>query len=104
MHVMLALSLGSLISWIIFGLIAGAIAKLIMPGNDPGGYIITILLGIAGAVVGGFIATALNIGGDPTATNAGGVGSTSWIVQLIFAVIGAIILLALYRLIAGRRV
>jgi uncharacterized membrane protein YeaQ/YmgE (transglycosylase-associated protein family) len=99
---MLGLSLGSLISWIIFGLIAGALAKLIMPGNDPGGFIITIILGIAGAIVGGFIANQFNIGGSAAAGDAG-IGSAGFITQLIFAVIGAIILLALYRLIAGRR-
>jgi uncharacterized membrane protein YeaQ/YmgE (transglycosylase-associated protein family) len=99
MHVVLALGLGGLISWIIFGLIAGVIAKVIMPGNDPGGFIITILLGIAGAIVGGFIAgSVLGIG-----NNNGGFGSTGFFTQLVFAVIGAIILLALYRLIAGRR-
>ncbi len=99
MHVILALSLGGLISWIIFGLIAGALAKLIMPGNDPGGFIITVILGIAGAIIGGFIANALNIGG----TDGGGIGSTGFLTQLVFAVVGAIILLALYRVIAGRR-
>jgi uncharacterized membrane protein YeaQ/YmgE (transglycosylase-associated protein family) len=98
MHVVLALGLGGLISWIIFGLIAGVIAKIIMPGNDPGGFIITILLGIAGAIVGGFIGgSVLGIGGDQ------GFGSKGFLTQLVFAVIGAIILLAVYRLIAGRR-
>ncbi len=98
MYVVLALGLGGLISWIIFGLIAGVIAKIIMPGNDPGGFIITILLGIAGAIVGGFIAgSVLGIGGEA------GFGSTGFFTQLVFAVIGAIILLAVYRLIAGRR-
>ena len=76
-----------IISWIIFGLIAGALAKLIMPGNDPGGFIITILLGIAGAIVGGFIGTALGFG-DVTGFNFG---------SLIIAILGAIILLFLYR-------
>jgi uncharacterized membrane protein YeaQ/YmgE (transglycosylase-associated protein family) len=99
MHVVLALGLGGLISWIIFGLIAGIIAKVIMPGNDPGGFIITALLGIAGAIVGGFIAgSLLHIGND-----GGGFGSTGFFTQLVFAVIGAIILLFLYRMIAGRR-
>ena len=51
-----------ILSWIVFGLIAGIIAKFLMPGDDPGGFIITILLGIAGAVVGGFIASALGFG------------------------------------------
>ena len=51
-----------ILSWIVLGLIAGALAKLLMPGKDPGGFIVTILLGIAGAVVGGFIATRLGLG------------------------------------------
>jgi uncharacterized membrane protein YeaQ/YmgE (transglycosylase-associated protein family) len=76
---------------IIVGLIAGAIAKLIMPGRDPGGIIVTILLGIAGSVVGGFLWNMLT--GGPTGHRAGLIGS----------VIGALILLALYRMIAGRR-
>ena len=49
--------------WIVFGLVAGVIAKLVMPGRDPGGIIVTILLGIAGAVVGGFVATTFGFGG-----------------------------------------
>jgi len=51
-----------IISWIVFGLIAGILAKLLMPGKDPGGMIITILIGIAGAMVGGFISTSLGYG------------------------------------------
>jgi uncharacterized membrane protein YeaQ/YmgE (transglycosylase-associated protein family) len=51
-----------ILTWIIFGLIAGVIAKLIMPGKDPGGFIITMLLGVAGALVGGFIGSALGFG------------------------------------------
>src|SRR4051794_25374244 len=51
------------IAWIVLGLIAGAIAKLLMPGRDPGGFIITILIGIVGAVIGGFVATQLGWGG-----------------------------------------
>ena len=51
--------MGAIIGWIIFGLIAGAIAKLLMPGRDPGGFVVTILLGIGGAVVGGFIGRAI---------------------------------------------
>lgn len=76
-----------ILSWIIFGLIAGALAKLLMPGNDPGGFIITILLGIAGAIVGGFIGTALGFG-DVTGFNFG---------SFFIAILGAIILLLLYR-------
>jgi uncharacterized membrane protein YeaQ/YmgE (transglycosylase-associated protein family) len=83
--------LGSIIFWIIVGGIAGALAKLIMPGDDPGGFIITILLGIAGAIVGGFLAGLIGIGG----------GGIIW--STIIATIGAIILLALYRAFAGGR-
>jgi uncharacterized membrane protein YeaQ/YmgE (transglycosylase-associated protein family) len=81
-----------IMAWIIFGLIIGVIAKLLMPGRDPGGFIITILLGIAGSVLGGFVGRALGLYG-PDARAAG------WIVSIL----GAVILLALYRLIAGRR-
>jgi uncharacterized membrane protein YeaQ/YmgE (transglycosylase-associated protein family) len=83
--------LGAIIFWIIVGGIAGALAKLIMPGDDPGGFIITILLGIAGAFVGGFLANLINIGG----------GGFIW--TTIIATIGAIILLAIYRAVAGGR-
>lgn len=51
-----------IISWAVFGLIAGAIAKVIMPGKDPGGFIITILIGVAGALIGGFVGTVLGLG------------------------------------------
>lgn len=79
----------SIIGWIIFGLIAGAIAKLLVPGHDPGGWIVTILLGIAGSFVGGFLASMLGFGGGP----AGWIGS----------IIGAILLLLIYRMVVGRR-
>jgi uncharacterized membrane protein YeaQ/YmgE (transglycosylase-associated protein family) len=85
------MSLGAIIGWIIIGLIAGALAKFVMPGDDPGGFIITILLGIAGAIVGGFLASLIGIGG----------GGTIW--TIIIATIGAIILLAIYRAVAGGR-
>ncbi len=78
-----------ILTWIILGGIVGAIAKLIMPGKDPGGIIITILLGIAGAFVGGYISTLLGFG-SVTGFN---------IVSLAIAVVGALILLALYRMI-----
>jgi len=81
-----------LISWVIFGLLAGLVAKALMPGKDPGGCIITSLLGIAGAVVGGFIATWLGYGG---------VAAWDWR-SFVVAVLGAILLLALYRMIAGK--
>jgi uncharacterized membrane protein YeaQ/YmgE (transglycosylase-associated protein family) len=80
----------SIIGWIIFGAIVGAIAKFLMPGRDPGGWIVTILLGIAGSFVGGFLATTLMGRQQQT---AGWIGS----------IIGAIVLLFIYRLIVGRR-
>jgi uncharacterized membrane protein YeaQ/YmgE (transglycosylase-associated protein family) len=87
----------TIIGWILFGLIAGLIAKAIMPGRDPGGAIVTILLGIAGAVVGGWIGSALF--SDRASTNDG-----FNLMSLLFAVIGAVILLAIYRLATGRSV
>ena len=79
------------IGWIIFGLIVGVVGKFLMPGRDPGGFIVTILLGIAGALLGGFIGRALGFynEGEPAG--------------FIMAVIGAIILLAIYRAVIGRR-
>lgn len=82
-----------LISWILFGLVAGIIAKFLMPGKDPGGCIITSLLGIAGAIVGGFIATWLGFGG---------LDAWDWR-SFIVAVLGAILLLALYRVLSGKK-
>jgi uncharacterized membrane protein YeaQ/YmgE (transglycosylase-associated protein family) len=81
-----------IIAWIVVGLIAGALAKLIMPGDDPGGIIVTILLGIVGAIVGGFVVNLLG--------GAGVSGFNLW--SIVVATIGAIILLAIYRLVAGR--
>ena len=85
------MSIGAIIGWIVIGLIAGALGKLIMPGDDPGGVIITILLGIAGAIVGGFLASLVGLGG----------GGLLW--TIVVATIGAIILLAIYRAIVGSR-
>lgn len=83
-----------ILAWVVFGLIAGAIAKLLMPGRDPGGWIITILLGIAGALLGGFVGRAL----------WGGAGVTGFnLASFLTAIAGAVILLALYRAVAGRR-
>ena len=82
-----------LLTWIILGAIAGAIAKWIMPGDDPGGFIITILLGIAGALVGGFIASAMGLG-DMDGFSFG---------TVIIAILGAILLLFLYRAVTGKR-
>jgi uncharacterized membrane protein YeaQ/YmgE (transglycosylase-associated protein family) len=80
-----------ILGWILFGLIVGAVAKLLMPGNDPGGIIVTMLLGIVGAVVGGWIGRALGFYGpnDPAG--------------FLMSLVGAVALLALYRSFAGRR-
>ena len=74
-----------MIGWIVFGLIVGVLAKLVMPGRDPGGIIVTILLGIAGALLGGFLGRALGWYGP--ADSAG----------FIMALVGSVLLLWLYR-------
>ena len=89
----------AIIGWIVFGLIAGIIAKAIMPGRDPGGAIVTILLGIAGSIVGGFIGRALFGYGRST---SGDISEPGTIMSMVFAIIGAIVLLAGYRLLRGR--
>jgi uncharacterized membrane protein YeaQ/YmgE (transglycosylase-associated protein family) len=81
-------------AWIVLGIIAGAIAKLLMPGRDPGGWIVTMLLGIAGAFVGGWIGSMLWGSTGVSGVNLPSIG---------LAVLGAIVLLAIYRLIVGRR-
>jgi len=89
------------IGWIIFGLVAGLIAKAIMPGRDPGGAIVTVLLGIAGAVVGGFIGQAL-FGYGRAVNDSGDLSQPGFLGSLVLAVVGAIVLLAVYRLIKRR--
>jgi uncharacterized membrane protein YeaQ/YmgE (transglycosylase-associated protein family) len=81
----------AIVGWIIFGLIVGIIGKFLMPGRDPGGIVVTILLGIGGALLGGWIGQALGFysEGEPAG--------------FIMAVIGSIVLLLLYRLFVGRR-
>ena len=79
----------SIFVWIILGLVVGIIAKFLMPGKDPGGIIITILLGIAGAVGGGYVSSAIGFG-EVTGFD---------LRSLIIAVGGAIILLAIYRVV-----
>lgn len=79
-----------IISWILFGLVIGVIAKLLMPGRDPGGFIITILLGIAGALLGGFVGRAMGFYGQSE--------GAGWLMSIL----GAIILLALYRMMVRR--
>jgi uncharacterized membrane protein YeaQ/YmgE (transglycosylase-associated protein family) len=84
-----------IIAFIILGLLAGAIAKALMPGDDPGGWIITALIGVAGAILGGFLAGAL-FGADPMDEFF---DISSWLT----AIVGSIILLVVYRLIVDRR-
>ena len=84
-----------IIAFIILGLLAGIIAKAILPGDDPGGIIVTTLIGIAGAIIGGFLAAAL-FGAHPLDEFF---DISTWLT----AIIGAIILLLIYRLIVGRR-
>ncbi|MCP0241370.1 GlsB/YeaQ/YmgE family stress response membrane protein [Salmonella enterica subsp. enterica serovar Give] len=78
-----------IIAWIIFGLIAGVIAKLLMPGRDGGGFILPCILGIVGAVVGGWLATMFGIGGSISGFN---------LHSFLVAVVGAIVVLVIFRL------
>src|SRR6187200_2890699 len=80
-----------ILTWILFGLVVGVIAKLVTPGRDPGGFIVTILLGIAGALLGGFIGRAMGFYGPNE--------SAGWLMSIG----GGIVLLVLYRLVARRR-
>jgi len=82
----------AILSWIVFGIVIGIIAKLLMPGRDPGGFIVTMLLGIAGALVGGFIGRAMGFYGSDQ--------SAGWLMSIL----GAVLLLALYRVLVRRRV
>jgi uncharacterized membrane protein YeaQ/YmgE (transglycosylase-associated protein family) len=79
-----------IIGWIVFGLVVGIVAKFLMPGRDPGGFVLTAVLGIAGALVGGFLGRSLGWyrEGDP--------------VGFVVAVLGAILLLVVYRVTVGR--
>jgi uncharacterized membrane protein YeaQ/YmgE (transglycosylase-associated protein family) len=79
------------IGWIIFGLIVGVIAKLLMPGHDPGGMIVTILLGIAGSLLGGWIGRVLGM--YPAGHPAG----------FIMSILGAVVILAIYRVVIRAR-
>jgi uncharacterized membrane protein YeaQ/YmgE (transglycosylase-associated protein family) len=81
-----------ILGWIIFGALVGLIAKLLHPGRDPGGALITIGIGIVGSLLGGFIGRAIGL--YRTGEGAG----------LIMSVIGAVLLLVLYRMVAGRRI
>ncbi|MEA2267405.1 MAG: hypothetical protein QOC64_15 [Solirubrobacteraceae bacterium] len=83
-----------ILGWLVLGLLAGLIAKAIMPGDDPGGLIVTTLLGIAGAIVGGFIASAVGIGDIDEFFDIG-----TW----LLAIAGALLLLFVYRTVLARR-
>jgi uncharacterized membrane protein YeaQ/YmgE (transglycosylase-associated protein family) len=83
-----------ILGWIVLGLLAGAIAKAILPGDDPGGIIVTMLIGIAGAILGGLIASALDIGDLDEFFDIG-----TWLI----AIAGAILLLLIYRMLVGNR-
>ena len=80
----------SILGWIVFGLVVGVVAKFLMPGRDPGGFVVTVILGIVGAVVGGLVGRTLGWygQGDP--------------VGFVMALVGALILLVAYRALAGR--
>jgi uncharacterized membrane protein YeaQ/YmgE (transglycosylase-associated protein family) len=80
-----------IIGWIVFGLIVGAIAKLVMPGRDPGGIIVTMVLGVVGALLGGFLGRALGLYGPDE--------SAGWLMSIV----GAIVVLMIYRLLNRRR-
>ena len=80
-----------IIGWVVVGLIAGALGKWIMPGDDPGGIIVTILIGIAGGLLGGFLGSQLGLGGGN-------------IINIVLATVGAIILLWIYRMFRKRTV
>ncbi|MFN2432341.1 MAG: GlsB/YeaQ/YmgE family stress response membrane protein, partial [Gemmatimonadota bacterium] len=80
----------SLLSWIVVGLVAGGLAKLLLPGDDPGGCIVTMIIGIVGAILGGFLFRAL-FGYEAEGFNLGSIG---------VALVGSIVLLLLYRLVA----
>jgi uncharacterized membrane protein YeaQ/YmgE (transglycosylase-associated protein family) len=79
-----------IIGWILFGLVVGIVAKFLMPGRDPGGFFITVLLGIVGSLVGGFLGRLVGWYGDGDP------------VGFVMAVVGSIVLLAAYRLTMGR--
>ena len=80
-----------IIGWVLFGLVVGVIAKLLMPGRDPGGIIVTILLGIVGAVLGGFLGRSMGLYGPGDAAG------------FLMSLLGAVLLLGLYRMATRRR-
>ena len=81
----------NILGWILFGLVVGALAKLVMPGRDPGGIIVTMLLGIAGALIGGFVGRAMGFYGERETAG------------FFMSFLGAVVLLVIYRFAVGRR-
>jgi uncharacterized membrane protein YeaQ/YmgE (transglycosylase-associated protein family) len=79
--------------FVLFGLVIGALAKFVMPGRDPGGIVVTALIGMVGSLLGGFLGRALGLYNDNTRT-------AGWIMSIV----GAVVLLGIYRLVVGRRV
>jgi len=82
----------SILMWILFGLVIGVVAKLLTPGRDPGGFVVTAVLGIGGALLGGFIGRAIGL--YPSYESTGG---------FFMSILGAVILLGVYNLVVGRR-
>jgi uncharacterized membrane protein YeaQ/YmgE (transglycosylase-associated protein family) len=80
-----------IIGWIIFGLIVGAVAKVLMPGNDPGGFVVTVLIGIVGSVLGGYLGRTLGLYGPDSPAG------------FFMSLVGAVLLLFLYRMATGKR-
>jgi uncharacterized membrane protein YeaQ/YmgE (transglycosylase-associated protein family) len=85
----------ALIFWVIVGLIAGALAKAVMPGDNPSGIVVTMIIGIVGAVLGGWLLSLIGLGG--------GAATGDWIWSIISGIVGAVILLLAYRALVGRR-
>lgn len=83
-----------IIGWVVLGLLAGALAKMLLPGDDPGGFIVTTIIGVVGALIGGVVAKALGFG-DPIDEFF---DFSTWVA----AIIGSVVLLLLYRAVAGR--
>lgn len=81
----------SVLGWLLIGAVAGVLGKLIMPGRDPGGFVVTVLLGIAGALLAGYVSVIL------------GAVSVTGVARYLYATLGAVVLLVVYRLIMHRR-
>jgi uncharacterized membrane protein YeaQ/YmgE (transglycosylase-associated protein family) len=91
-----------IVAWVFFGLLAGYIAKAIMPGRDPGGVLVTILIGIVGSLIGGFLGRTFM--GYGSINQPSDLSRPGFLTSLLLAVLGSIILLAVYRLLRGRHV